>query len=145
MIGMPIWLVDRRSGLFGSPLPPSAQHHSFSTGGSNWYEHWAAEDSLGEAVNSVSTGVRPPARAAMRQRQRHVGNGLGQILCWPCRLLAPELPAGLLLLQTDGGFLTRDSCTSAFQYPASPPCVHVTYKPQLLRTWLPADRCSLPD
>jgi hypothetical protein len=30
------------------------QHHSFSTGGSNWYEHWGAEDGLGEALNNVS-------------------------------------------------------------------------------------------
>ena len=33
---------------------PPPQHHSFSTGGSNWYEHWAAEDSLGEALSNVS-------------------------------------------------------------------------------------------
>ncbi len=33
---------------------PAPQHHSFSTGGSNWYEHWAAEDSLGEALANVS-------------------------------------------------------------------------------------------
>ncbi|PSC73151.1 hypothetical protein C2E20_3677 [Micractinium conductrix] len=29
------------------------QHHSFSTGGSNWYEHWGEEDSLGEAINNT--------------------------------------------------------------------------------------------
>ena len=33
--------------------PSAPQHHTFSTGGSNWYEHWAAEDSLGDAVNNV--------------------------------------------------------------------------------------------
>ena len=44
-------------------LPPSpAQHHSFSTGGSNWYEHWAGEDSLGDPLTNVR--ALPPAAAA---------------------------------------------------------------------------------
>ncbi|KAL4434022.1 hypothetical protein ABPG75_000463 [Micractinium tetrahymenae] len=29
------------------------QHHTFSTGGSNWYEHWGPEDRLGDALNDT--------------------------------------------------------------------------------------------
>ncbi|EFN58808.1 hypothetical protein CHLNCDRAFT_56904 [Chlorella variabilis] len=29
------------------------QHHTFSTGGSNWYERWGNEDSLAEAINNT--------------------------------------------------------------------------------------------
>jgi hypothetical protein len=33
------------------------QHHTFSTGGSNWWERWHAQDSLGDAVTDVSGGT----------------------------------------------------------------------------------------
>ncbi|KAL4441795.1 hypothetical protein ABPG77_003711 [Micractinium sp. CCAP 211/92] len=29
------------------------QHHTFSTGGSNWYEHWGPEDRLGDALKDA--------------------------------------------------------------------------------------------
>lgn len=29
------------------------QHHTFSTGGSNWYEHWGEEDRLGDALQDA--------------------------------------------------------------------------------------------
>lgn len=42
-----------------SSIPPSphpSQHHTFSTGGSNWYEHWGEEDRLGDALQDVRPG-----------------------------------------------------------------------------------------
>lgn len=32
-------------------------HHSFSTGGSNWYEHWYGEDLLGDAIKEPNAGA----------------------------------------------------------------------------------------
>lgn len=54
--------------LLPSPLPicwrAFLQHHTFSTGGSNWYERWGNEDSLAEAINNVGEGFPTFARGS---------------------------------------------------------------------------------
>jgi hypothetical protein len=47
------------------------QHHTFSTGGHGWYEHWYPEDSLGDAI----TDVRPAAITTARRLGLAAGLG----------------------------------------------------------------------
>ena len=97
------------------PWPPcSLQHHSFSTGGSNWYEHWGQEDTLGDALSNASAAAAaatvaspmctacagvPPAMPLLQLAAagRPVGRRLG----------SPAHP----LPQPDAAALTEESCT----------------------------------